>query len=112
MPKYLFADLLFQNSGGSRTVPLKEGEINEIKIEVTAEDGTTKIYWVRVNRLSAKDATLSELKVSAGKLEPEFSPDCLEYNGNIYLCKCLMLIYRKSYAYKSLSMLCWSQLLN
>lgn len=33
-----------------------------------------------VKRLSAKDATLSDLKVSPGSLQPEFDPDVVEYS--------------------------------
>ena len=68
-----------QGSGGSRTVELKEGVVNEIKIEVTAEDGTTRIYVIQAKRLSAKDAVLSGLKVSAGSLHPEFNGDVFSY---------------------------------
>ena len=73
--------ILLQGSDGGRTVPLTEGQIRDIKIEVTAEDGTTKNYFVHVHRLSAKDATLSDLKLSQGTLKPEFSPSLLEYSG-------------------------------
>ncbi|XP_064602981.1 uncharacterized protein LOC135468574 [Liolophura sinensis] len=81
-------DLLTSDSGasysivgsrGSKTLPLKEGEITEIKIEVTAEDGTTKFYSILTKRLSAKDATLSSLTISHGDLSPAFSPDVTEY---------------------------------
>ena len=56
-----------------------EGQINEWKLEVTAEDGTVMQYVLLVKRLSARDATLTGLKVSSGKLEPEFDPDAVEY---------------------------------
>lgn len=59
---------------------LIEGKVNEIKIEVTAEDGkTTKYYNVNVRRLSARDASLADLKCSVGQLDPGFSPDIKEY---------------------------------
>ena len=70
----------FQGSDGGKEVPLKEGEITDIKIEVTAEDGTVKNYFIHAKRLSAKDATLSDLKLSDGELSPEFSTDVLEYS--------------------------------
>ena len=60
-------------------MPLKEG-MNDVKIEVTAEDGTVKNYMIHTCRLSSKDATLSDLKISAGTLNPEFSPDVIEYS--------------------------------
>jgi hypothetical protein len=76
-----------QGSGGSRTVPLKEGTVNDIKIEVTSEDGTTKNYFVHVRRLSAKDAALGSLSISSGELDPPFTPDvtyyiCMYISGN------------------------------
>ena len=76
----LSLQIYFQGSGGSRTVPLVEGKVNEIKIEVTAEDGTTKNYLVFVKRLSAKDASLSNLSVGAGALDPEFCSDIFTYS--------------------------------
>ena len=53
-----------------------------VKIEVTAEDGTSKTYIANIHRLSAKEAVLKELTVNSGTLDPEFSPKCLEYSGN------------------------------
>ena len=54
--------------------------MTDIKIEVCAEDGkTTKIYIIRVKRLSAKDATLTSVKLSAGKLLPDFSVETFNY---------------------------------
>ena len=58
---------------------LKEGLVNEVKIEVTAEDGTTQFYLVHIKRLSAKDATLSDLQLTSAMLQPSFSTDILEY---------------------------------
>lgn len=72
--------LYFQGSGGSKKVPVKEGAITAIKIEVCAEDGkTTKTYIISVKRLSAKDATLSNLKVDGTVIVPDFSPEVFEY---------------------------------
>jgi hypothetical protein len=59
---------------------VKEGAVTDIKIEVCAEDGkTTKVYIIHVKRLSAKDATLSSLKLDVGTVVPEFSPETYEY---------------------------------
>ncbi|XP_039248951.2 uncharacterized protein LOC120326691 [Styela clava] len=69
-------------SGGEKVIPLIEGTINEIKIEVTAEDGTIQNYVLSIKRLSASDAILSTLALSEGVLEPQFSLDETEY-----LCK-------------------------
>jgi len=68
-----------QNSDGGKTVSLKEGEENTVKIEVTSESGITKVYVVRVRRLSAKDAVLSGIKVNISKITPDFLPHMLEY---------------------------------
>ena len=104
--KILSNDIILQGSGGSRTVPLKEGEVNDIKIEVTAEDGTTKNYLVHVRRLSNKDATLGSLKLNEGILVPYFSPDTLSYT-----CKfkgmVLLIAYCKLALVKRLS---WQRL--
>jgi len=60
-------------------IPLIEGATTEIRIEVSAEDGTTKKYLIRVKRLSASDATLQNLSLSSGKLDPCFVSDCYDY---------------------------------
>jgi hypothetical protein len=57
---------------------------------VSAEDGTVKNYFIHAKRLSAKDATLSDLKLSSGTLSPEFSAEVLEYS-----CKCIPYTYRR-----------------
>ena len=64
-------------------MPLVEGKINEWKLEVTSEDGTVRHYVISIKRLSAKDATLSDLRVSPGSLVPEFDPDVTEYSCKI-----------------------------
>ena len=71
-----YCSLLFlQGADSSKAVQLTEGKISEAEIVVTAEDGkTTKTYVIRIRRLSANDATLSQLEVSAGVLQPVFSP--------------------------------------
>ncbi|XP_052768743.1 uncharacterized protein LOC128208997 [Mya arenaria] len=75
------ASYTISGSGGSKKVPVKEGAVTDIKIEVCADDGkTTKTYIIKVKRLSASDATLSNLKVDAGIITPEFSPDVYEYS--------------------------------
>ena len=71
--------MCLQNSDGGKTVFLKEGEENTVKIEVTSESGITKVYVVRVRRLSAKDAVLSGIKVNISKITPDFLPHMLEY---------------------------------
>ena len=70
-----------QGAGGEKTIPLPEGETTEIRIEVSAEDGTTKHYFIRVKRLSASDASLNKLSLSDGSLTPNFSVGTVEYTG-------------------------------
>lgn len=66
-------------------MPVKEGAVTDIKIEVCAEDGkTTKNYIIHVKRLSAKDATLSNLKFDVGTIVPDFSPETYEYTCKKY----------------------------
>ena len=51
-----------------------------IEIVVTAEDGlSTKTYTISIQRLSSSDACLSQLDISAGSLQPPFSPSTLVY---------------------------------
>jgi len=76
---YLTECRVLQNSDGGKVVPLKEGEENLIKIEVTSESGIAKIYVIRVRRLSARDAVLSAIKVNISKITPDFVPHVLEY---------------------------------
>ena len=53
-----------------------------MKVEVTAEDGSTiKNYFVHVTRLSASDASLTDLKL-LGSLCPDFSPSILSYTAS------------------------------
>ncbi|CAG2195510.1 unnamed protein product [Mytilus edulis] len=74
------ASYCISGSDGGKDVPLKEGQITDIKIEVTSEDCTIKNYFIHAKRLSAKDATLSDLKLSDGDLSPEFSDNVFEYS--------------------------------
>lgn len=61
---------------------LKDGD-NVIKITVTAEDGTTRLYSITATKQSANAATLSILKVNGYTLNPAFSPDIKEYKLTI-----------------------------
>ncbi|XP_056020814.1 uncharacterized protein LOC125651820 isoform X2 [Ostrea edulis] len=70
---------IFGGDGG-KDVPLKEGAVTDVKIEVTSEDGTIKHYFIHAKRLSAKDAFLSDLELSVGDLNPEFNPDVFSYS--------------------------------
>ncbi|XP_054758090.2 uncharacterized protein LOC129264268 isoform X1 [Lytechinus pictus] len=65
---------------GGRTVDLAERKTTTIKIDVSAEDGTSKLYIIHAKRLSAKDASLTNIKIADGCLVPDFSPDTLAYS--------------------------------
>ena len=57
---------------------------NLVSILVTAEDGKTKeTYTVTVVRAKSSDATLKNLTVSMGALNPSFSPTTTEYTVNV-----------------------------
>lgn len=69
---------------GGKTVELEEGELVEVKVVVSAEDGTTtKTYSLKVARLCADDAKLSQLEVTAGTLTPSFSPLVHNYDCSL-----------------------------
>ena len=66
----------------------------DVEVVVSAEDGTTtKTYTIAAHRLSANDATLSQLDLSVGELSPHFSPYVQQYE--CYLpCSCDTLSIR------------------
>ncbi len=73
--------MVTQGADENRTVQLAEGQTVDVDIMVTAEDGkSTKTYSLKIRRLSANDATLSQLDVSAGILQPVFSPLVTNYD--------------------------------
>ncbi|PIK36475.1 hypothetical protein BSL78_26693 [Apostichopus japonicus] len=72
-----------EHHDGGRSISLKEGNTTVIKIEVTAEDGTTKIYQIDAKRLSASDATLSGIQLSVGELVPVFDASQLLYTCTV-----------------------------
>ena len=61
---------------------LKDGD-NTIKITVTAEDGTTRIYTIIATKGDAKEGMLKSLKVSGYTLSPAFSSSVKEYKITI-----------------------------
>ena len=68
-------------------IKLAEGQLLEITVEVTAEDGrTNKDYTVTLKRFSPNDATLSGLELSAGVLAPPFNPAVSKYTCNLPSC--------------------------
>lgn len=56
---------------------------NIIKITVTAEDQTTRLYTINVAKQAKEALSLSSLKVDGYALNPKFSPDILEYKLTI-----------------------------
>eukprot|EP00656_Telonema_subtile_P034534 TRINITY_DN3860_c0_g2_i1.p1 TRINITY_DN3860_c0_g2~~TRINITY_DN3860_c0_g2_i1.p1 ORF type:complete len:3587 (-),score=1130.56 TRINITY_DN3860_c0_g2_i1:52-10812(-) len=72
-----------QVSGGATPmVHLLEGFVNVTRIEVTAQDGTTKkTYLLTVTRGKSPDDTLKALSISEGPIpEPAFSPSITHYS--------------------------------
>ncbi|MBQ3408826.1 MAG: cadherin-like beta sandwich domain-containing protein [Clostridia bacterium] len=61
---------------------LKDGN-NVVKITVTAEDGTTRIYTITATKQSGKAVALSTLKVNGYTLSPAFSPNITEYKISV-----------------------------
>ena len=68
-------------TGGN--VPLTEGEISTVRITVTAGDGSTTTYTIRVYRAASNDARLSMLTLSAGTLTPAFDEAKTEYTVEV-----------------------------
>ena len=56
---------------------------NEFTISVTAEDGTLKLYRVKVVRGASSDATLGSLSLTTGSLSPAFNPNTISYTVNV-----------------------------
>ena len=55
------------------------GSDNVVYIPVTAEDGTTKTYTVKVVREKKIDTTLSNIEVVNATLNPTFTPNVTDY---------------------------------
>ena len=65
---------------GTGTVDVSSGS-GTATLVVTADDGlTTETYTVNIDVGASTDATLSDLTVSAGNLDPAFSPSTTDYN--------------------------------
>lgn len=75
---------LFGN--GSKCLTLEEG-LNQIGIEVTAEDGTVKKYHLELTKLSSTAAQLTELTIQTCRLHPDFSSQVYEYSSKSFLFK-------------------------
>ncbi|RNA13738.1 hypothetical protein BpHYR1_019176 [Brachionus plicatilis] len=66
------------DTGFGDQVKLNEGD-NKIKIEVTSEDGTIKVYMISCSRLSASNALLNILDFDTLSVQPEFEPGHFDY---------------------------------
>ena len=65
------------------TVALGAGA-NTVTVEVTADDGTTKVYTVTATRAAANDASLSGLSLSGITLSPAFDPATTSYSATVH----------------------------
>lgn len=63
---------------GDGTHSLDYGD-NTIQIAVTAEDGSTKSYTINVVRQQSIDATLDNIHITSGQLNPTFNQNILDY---------------------------------
>ena len=70
---------------GQATIPLGgPGTNRTVSIIVTAPDGSSKTYAITVNRLApSTNSALANLTVSAGSLNPGFSPSTLNYTVDV-----------------------------
>ncbi|MCY3868416.1 MAG: cadherin-like beta sandwich domain-containing protein [Gemmatimonadetes bacterium] len=68
----------------SSNVPFT-GDTMDITVTVTAEDNTTQVtYTITVNRgAPSTDATLSDLTINPGELNPAFDPATLDYTVSV-----------------------------
>ncbi|MCS7463146.1 cadherin-like beta sandwich domain-containing protein [Paenibacillus doosanensis] len=75
---------LVASGQASPAVRLQVGA-NPVTIVVTAQDGTTKMYTVSVQRAAALsgNADLSSLTLSSGSLSPAFAPGTTAYTANV-----------------------------
>ncbi|GIP23125.1 cadherin-like beta sandwich domain-containing protein [Paenibacillus sp. J22TS3] len=66
-------------SGAPTAVNLNVGA-NEIKLVVTAQDGSTKTYTLTVTRAASSNAALDNISIDQGSLTPAFTPTNLNYS--------------------------------
>lgn len=72
-------------NGGQAPIPLDgPGTSKTVSITVTAPNGTSKTYNITVNRAApSSDNNLSNLRVSAGSLDPTFAPNKRDYKVDV-----------------------------
>lgn len=81
-PEDKSAKVSVNGGAGSGTVALSDNE-NLVNITVTAADGTTAAYTVKIIRKMAPGSKLRGLTLSEGTLSPEFDADILSYTANV-----------------------------
>lgn len=57
--------------------------VNEIEVSVVAENGDHKVYTIQITRKANSNAYLSDIRTSAGTLEPVFEKETLSYTMNV-----------------------------
>ncbi|KAI9009453.1 hypothetical protein BC832DRAFT_551269 [Gaertneriomyces semiglobifer] len=78
MPNESEAFVQVSKADADQAVRIQEGA-NDIQVRVDALDGSSSVYVVRVQRASASDATLRELRLSTGTLTPAFQRNECRY---------------------------------
>lgn len=66
----------------SEEIQLNVGD-NDITVTVTAQDGTTKTYTVKVTRAASINADLTNLELSSGVLSPTFETGATNYTATV-----------------------------
>lgn len=103
------------DSGEAVTVPLYTG-VNKVAVKVTAQNGTEKIYTIDITReapqagggsgssgrdkddritVQSDESRLNSVKLSAGVLEPAFSPQIMNYTATVDKVQKSLSIYAK-----------------
>ena len=67
------------------TVAVAAGSTETVNLIVTAEDGTQKMYRIRVSREASSDTNtrLARLQLAGALLTPDFDPNVLEYQAQL-----------------------------
>ncbi|XP_069464249.1 uncharacterized protein [Ambystoma mexicanum] len=86
------ASYSIRGGDGSKVIKLKDG-VNTVSVEVTAEDGTVKIYVIEVTKIPANAAILQGLKLTENiPLVPPFASKVYEYTCSApYYCSSITL---------------------
>lgn len=72
------------NEGRATLILDGPGTTKIISVIVTAPNGTSRAYTVTVKRaLPSRDASLSDLTVNPGSLDPAFNPDIMNYRVTV-----------------------------